>query len=130
MDLPDGFQKLLGAGILQQVSERARLHRGEDLVISGKAGEHENPGLGLLRGDPARGLYAVHAGHDEIHEDDVRLERGRLFHRFRPVLGLSDHLHVLFSCDEHLDSLADDRMVVHDQQAYDLLHRTLLPRRS
>jgi hypothetical protein len=62
--------------------------------------------------DLARGLDAIHPGHHQIHEDDVRLEGLRLGQGFGPVAGFAHYLHVRLGGQQGADPLAQDGMVV------------------
>ena len=75
----------------------------------------------------AGGFQAVHAGHGNIQDHNVRLKLLRVSDRVDTVGGIADNGKVRFGAKECADSLASDRMVVHDDDVCALTHRATLP---
>ena len=82
----------------------------------GERGEHEHVRL-LLGEDLARGLDPVHARHVEVHQHDVGLELLGLLDRLGAVGGGADELDVLEPADQAAEAVADDAVVVGEQDA-------------
>jgi len=61
---------------LRDIGDRARrlCKRGGDVVLA----ENDDLNLGMKIANFANGLEAIHAGHAEIHNDDIRMEILRL----------------------------------------------------
>jgi hypothetical protein len=85
--------------------------RGSDFL--GVGGEHDNvlPGGALLDGGGE--LAAGHRGHVVVGEDVVELARLELGQGVGTVVGLGDAVAAEFK--DHLNGLADEGFVVHDQ---------------
>jgi hypothetical protein len=106
---PDAEQELLRAGVLQQESGGAGAQRVEDVFVDVEGGEHHHLGQ-AERDDPPGRLEAVHPGHPDVHEHDVRPRPGHLADRRDPVLGLADHFEVGLGLDEHADARPHQRL--------------------
>jgi hypothetical protein len=61
------------------------------------------------------GFDAVHSGHRDVHQDDVRLHRVCESDRGRAVLGGADYLDVIDAFENVCEALAHQGMVVDDQ---------------
>ena len=116
-DLAHGRDDLGVRRLLQHVAGRAGgeglahvarvvLHREDEHLRVGRLLEHERHAL-----DPAL------AGHDDVHQDHVRLLLARLEHGRADVAGLADHLDVGLGVEQEVQAGADDRVVVDDQDA-------------
>ena len=70
---------------------------------------------GELREDEPRRLDAVQLGHRDVHHDDVGPEEARLRDGVAPVGGLADDLEVRLLAEEGPEPLADDPVVVHQE---------------
>ncbi len=68
--------------------------------------------LQLARGDESR-----HAGHRDIHDDNVGLECQCLFDRRLPVARLGDDSHVRLSFDNQFETVADGHVIIGEQNA-------------
>ena len=71
--------------------------------------------------DFQRRLEPAEARHRDVHHGDVGLEGLRPCDGLAAVRGLADHLHVVGHVDQGLHALADDGVVVGDENA-DLRH--------
>ena len=76
-DRPHRAEELGALGALEQVAARAGLDRREDRIVVVGHREHEHGDMGGGVDDPARRLDPIHAGHRQVHQDDVRMERPR-----------------------------------------------------
>ena len=113
---PDAEQELFRTRVLQQETSGTGAQRVENVLTDVEGSEHHHPGrVRAERDDPPGRLEAIHPGHPDIHEYDVRARPGHLANRRDPVLGLADHLKVGLSLDEHADTGAHQRLVIGDQ---------------
>ena len=60
-----------GVGVLEQEADRAGVDRRRDPRAVGERREHDDADVRVLGEDRAGGRDAVHAGHRQVHEDDV-----------------------------------------------------------
>ncbi len=118
----DGLEQLLGRGIFEQIAQGAGLDRRKDLVVGGKAGDHQDTGLRVLGNDLGDRLQAGLAGHDDVHQDDVRAQSTGLLDRLHAVLGFADHLHARLAGDQGAQPSAHDGVIVGDQDADRIVH--------
>ena len=72
---------------------------------------------GQLGPDLAAGLDAGAVGQPDVHDDDVGLVEARLVDRFGDGPGLGDDLEALAPVEQRDEALADDLVVVDDEQA-------------
>jgi hypothetical protein len=66
-----GPMEVVRARLLEQVAVRAHAQGGEHRVGVLVHGQHEDAGVGVSGADARSGLETVHAGHAEVHQDDV-----------------------------------------------------------
>ena len=71
------------------------------LLLLDERGHGHDLGLGALGLDPADGGDAVHVRHQQVHQDDVRLEPAGHRHALGAVGGLADDLDVVLVVEEH-----------------------------
>ena len=114
---PDRGGDLFGLGVLQDVARRAGLEGRGDLLLLDEGGHGHDLGLGPLGLDPADRGDAVHVRHQQVHQDDVRLEAAGHRHALGAVGGLADDLDVGLEVEEDPQPHPDDRMVVDDEHA-------------
>ena len=109
------LRDLLGARLLQQVAGRSRAHRGEDLRVLDDAGQDEHLGAraGIL--EKLRRLDPAHLGHGQVHQHDVRAEALSLVDGLAAVRRLPRDDDVILELEQHLQSVADDRVVIGDE---------------
>ncbi|GAA3108309.1 hypothetical protein GCM10020001_027950 [Nonomuraea salmonea] len=106
----DGAGQVGGRGVFQEVAGGARFQRGQDVGV--ERGQHQHPGA--RPGQAADGGHAVHAGHAQVHQDDVRrqlpgqayglLAVARLPHHHDPALGVTS--------EGGAQAVAHDRVIV------------------
>ena len=104
VDMVDRGHELLQGGVLEEEAPGAGADRLEGVLIEVEGRQHQDPGSGGPRRDPAGRLDAVHPRHAHVHEDDVGLHAGDQFDGRPAVLGLADHLHLLAGLQQHAES--------------------------
>src|SRR6185437_10103503 len=112
-------QQVGGLGVLDQEAAGPGTDRLVDVLVGLEGGQddHLDPGQVVVGGDAAGGLQAVHPGHPDIHQHHVgALAEGQV-DRLGPVGGLADDLEVVGGVNEHVESGADQRLVVGEQDA-------------
>ena len=73
--------------------------------------------LGIRRLDqPAAGLDAVHAGHADVHEDDVGIEAGGLLDRLDSCRRFADDAQVVLGLQDQAQPGPHHRLVIDEQQ--------------
>ena len=83
---------LIPFGAFEQVTSCSDSHGCKDRIIIVEQSEHQNIYARIRRKDVPCCLDAVDARHIEIHEDDIRLERGRQGDGFVSGRRLTDYL--------------------------------------
>ena len=68
-------------------------------IAHATSGRDNDPSFGKFRSNCVGGCHAVHAGHLQVHQCDVRPMLSIAIYRFQPVIGLSDNHHVGFALD-------------------------------
>src|SRR5439155_25529431 len=79
------------------------------------AGEDEYLGLGSAAADLARSLEAVKPGHHHVHQHDVGVQALDGFESLAPILRVADDVDLGLRFQQHLQRLAQYRMVVDDE---------------
>lgn len=104
-------------GVLdEEAAGSGREHRIQMVVVV-ERGEGDDPGGRACGQDAAGGRDAVHAGHSQVHEDDVGSQVFRQSYRLRAVVRLAQDLDVLRLLEEHAQSHTDELLVVDDEDA-------------
>ncbi len=108
-------QQLLGRRGLEQIGGGPGLSHpvGGSRVVEHR--QRDDPNLRQFLLDLARGLVARHDRHRDVHHDHVGLELVRHFDRLLSVARLPDDLDVLLLDQHGFEPLADDLVVVHEQ---------------
>lgn len=102
--------------VLDEESARACPQRLIDVLVEVEGGQHDHTRRRFRAvQDSTRGLETVKAWHTDVHENDVRLDLSRPFHRFEPVGGLTNHLQVVLGLKDHAESGADEPLVVSEK---------------
>jgi hypothetical protein len=99
----------LRLGVLQQVTARAGVQRPEHTGSVGEGSQHHDPRLRPRRDDLARRLDAVHPGHLEVHQHDLRLPLAGECHGLGAGAGRSRELDVGMAGESLLDALSARR---------------------
>jgi len=111
---PDGIAEGVGFGVLEEVADGTGADGADDGGVFEDGGEGDDLGLGALTADVADSGDPIHHRHQQVHEDDIRFEVMGEFEGFGAILGFADNIEVGVIEEEHLESLADDGMVVGD----------------
>jgi hypothetical protein len=108
-----GAQLALGEGLLQVV-DRAEVEAADLHGVVAARGHEDDRDVARVRvgADPVERLETVHAGHEEVHEDDVRVLGARDVHARLAVLGGE---HLVVRREEEGERLARVGVVVHHE---------------
>ena len=87
------------------------------MVVDVERRQDDDLGRGRARADEAQRGEAVHPGHADVHEDDVRTVGVDRREHLRAVLRLADDLEVVGAAEHHRQPGAHERVVVDDQHA-------------
>lgn len=117
---------LLGRLRLQEVSRRAGPDGREEVLLGVRRCKHDDLAVGRVLANVGQRSQAVHLGHREVEENDVRLERHRLVDGHAAVLGFTDHVEPLLG-EQSRERVTRERVVVDDEDA--LRHVSLIGRR-
>ncbi len=120
VDGADGAGQRLGVDVLVDVSPGAGAQGGDHGALLGEAGDDQDAGGVGQFPQAAQGLDAVHAGHLDVHQDDVGLELLGAGHALGAVAGLADHLDVVLDLQEGAQAAADHLVVVDEEDPDDL----------
>ena len=104
-------------GLLEDVAGRAGREGLPDVAGVVLHREHEHLRVGRLLEDVRGRLDPALVGQDDVHQDDVRLVLSHLEDRIAGVPGLGDGLEAVLGVEQHPQPGADDRVVVHDDDA-------------
>src|SRR4051794_2961842 len=85
--------------------------------------DHDLAGGQLAAEDTSR-LEAVHAGHVDVHEDNIGTKHPRLLKRLDAVAGLAAHMPTGLVLDEIPQSPAKQLMVVGNQDFHDVIQKS------
>ena len=85
--------------------------RGGDVVLA----ENDDLNLRMKIANFANGLEAIHAGHAEIHNDDIRMEILRLQDRFVAVSSLTADFDVEHGGQQGANAAANEVLIVNNQ---------------
>ena len=120
--LADALHDQVGSGLLQHDAAAAQLHGLHELVLVLGSRQDDDAGalVGLLQ--RLQGRQAVQVGHAEIEQQHVGIQLLDLLQHLAAVAGLAHHLEVVFQLEELLQPVANNRMVV----GQDDPHRGLL----
>ena len=111
---PDGRGQLGRRHVLEQEAAGAGPEGPEGVLVEIEGGQDEHPGVpgGLRFGDGPSGRDPVEHGHAHVHEDDVgAVELGQA-HGVGAVGRLAHDLHVLLGLEDHAEPLAQQGLVV------------------
>src|SRR4029079_18160454 len=67
--------------------------------------------------DPSGGFDTVHAGHVDVHHNDVGFQGGGQRDRLMTVGGLADDLEFRMVAQHAREAASDERVIVHKQHA-------------
>ena len=121
-NLEERAADLLPSGVLGEIPARTRPERIEHRPVVGVGGQHHDLDQGLSLAQLAGGLDAVAAGHPQVHQHHVGVKRTRHGDGLGPVRGFTHHLDVGEEPEHHGQSLADDPLIIGDQNTDRLAH--------
>ena len=108
---------LAGRGVLEQEPARPGAQGTQDVVAHLERRQHDHFGRVVVRAQQLGGRETVHAGHPDVHQDDVGLVLGDRRRDLVAVGGLADDRDLLDPAEHHRQPRADERVVVDDQHA-------------
>src|ERR1017187_5900782 len=111
-DFANGGQELFHRTVFQDVAAGPDVDALGQIVLVVVHGEEDHLGFGSFLANLARGLEAAHAGHADVHENDIgpRLPRHR--DRIQRVGGFAHHFHVGFGGEQGPDTVPEEWMIV------------------
>lgn len=102
--------------IFEQIAARARFDRRENFIVRDETRQRDDARFRLPRQNLPNRFDTIHLGHDEIHQDDIGLERVCLRDRGFAVARFADNLHICNLRQKCADAFADDAMIVYDEE--------------
>src|SRR5262249_27333417 len=111
------LDELLRRHVLEEKAARARAQRFIDVLVEIERRQDKDARLDPAREDSLRRLDAVHARHPDVHQHDVRQYALREVDRLGSVAGFTDDVDVRVSVEDHAEAVADERLVVAEQDA-------------
>ena len=116
-DGPERRQDVGANHRLEQVPPGAGLHQAQHAVLAVVAGEDQDFEVGVPAQQLPGELEPVHARHDGLGDDDVRVVLGDERKSLEAVAGLGDDLDVGLRVEQRPDPLPLDRVIVDEQDA-------------
>ena len=101
--------------IFEEIADGASFHGANHGRVFQHAGERDDLDIREFSADMADGCYAIHHRHEQIHEDDVRMEGVGEFQRFGAILRLAHDFEFRVEAKEHLQPLPHDAVVVGEE---------------
>src|SRR3954451_9698239 len=130
VDGADGFVEFLSQKALQEIAASAGLDGPLDLDIADVGCEDDDAGTGGLPTDGVGGLNAVHFGHLQIHEGNIRTILTKKLDGFQAVARLSDQFHVGLFSYQGGDAFTENRVVIHAENSNHRVSSYLRDRRK
>ena len=110
------LDKVCPRRVLEQVTGGTGFYGPEYVMVGVVRGQHEYGRRRFERSNAAGGLHAVCARHSQVHEHDVRTERGSRPDCFLAIAGFSHDLQVRLPYQHPPQPLPHHRVVVHEEQ--------------
>ena len=101
-----------GGGLFHEITGGACFQCAIDLLRFAVAGEDEHFGVGNFNGQLPGGFDAMHNGHGDVEERDVRLEFLGDAHGLFAVFGFAGDLNVARGLEERFQTVAHDGVVI------------------
>ena len=117
MDLPDGLDELLGRVILREIARRAHAQRPHGVLVLGMNAQHEDRDARVLGAQALEHLEEPRSGHGHVEEHHVGREPRERGQQLVAVHRLANHHQAGVVGDDPAQPLANDRVVVGDEQA-------------
>lgn len=109
----DGAAQFIGLGVLEQVSNRPRAHRAHYFIVLQHAGQRNDLHIGKFFAYVLNCRDAIHHGHDQVHQDDLRMQFADLLDPLRSVRRLAHDLQIWIERKKHAQPLTDYAVIVH-----------------
>ena len=103
---------MLGGTVLEDVAVGSDIDALGQIVLVVIHGEEHDLGIRAFLANQARGLEAAHAGHTDVHEDNVGPHLLRQRDGIERVAGFADHFNVGFGGEQGPDALPEQRVIV------------------
>jgi len=116
-DRSDALEEKLRRRFLENNSAGADLERFDDLLLLDGRRQQDCAHRRVGGGELAQNFETRQARHREVEQKDVRRAFRDEPHCLPAVRGLADDTEIRFSLEESADSVADDRMIVREQDA-------------
>ena len=87
-------------------------------VLGGYLGEHDKVEPGKAPAGLTNELDAVHAGHQQVHQHQVRLDVGQVLQGLRRVFGAARHLRPSAVFQDHLQNVAHSGVIINEIQPH------------
>jgi hypothetical protein len=117
VDGADGVEQLVDGHSLEQIGAGSCLECAVDVLVAVEGGEDDEAGGGRFGADAGDGVDAAELGELQVHEGDVGSEGAVEGDGFESVGGFADDLDAGHDLEERDETLADDVVVVDDQDA-------------
>jgi hypothetical protein len=114
--------QVVGNGVLQQIAHGAGLEVLEDVLLAVVHRQHHDARPRIEVADGADGLETGHDRQLQVHHRHVGPVARELLHGFGAVVGLGHHGHVLLQRDDAGQPLAQQAVIVDNQQANGFRH--------
>ena len=115
---PDGRQQLLGRCLLDHITTGAGAHRVMQVALIAMPGQDDHRDLRCDLPQPFGGTCTIHAGHGQIHDNDVGPEFEREPYALTALFGLAHHRNVFLAAEHHAHAFTHQGVVV-DQKDID-----------
>ena len=122
-DRADRTAELDSTRVFREVAAGTGAEGSDDRLVVGEGREHEHGDLGVGAHDERGGLGTRESGHAEVHQHDVGAHRVGEADRRRPVGGLPHDLEALDERQQRDEAVADDCLVVGDEDPDGGAHR-------
>lgn len=76
-----------------------------------------DPALRRKKSQFPDGRETIHAGHFQVHEDNIRLEARDQVERVVPMGSLAEDVNICFESEPHPQPGADSRLVIHNDKS-------------
>src|SRR5262249_35926593 len=116
-DAAHGGDQLGCRRVLQHVSGRTRLHRGEEQVGVGEGGEHHHAEVGQGFAQGSRRVDAVHVRQLDVHQHEVGGALAERVHVDGGGGAVTHHRQVGLGVETLHDPVAEERVVLDDHDA-------------
>ena len=80
----------------------------QDFLIASETGHHQHSHMRLPGSDLPGGFNAIHFGHEQVHQNDIRFQLQGKPDGIQSIVRLADHLDIFYLCQEGFDASADD----------------------